>query len=632
MKFKINLDIKKLSLFLVVFNTLVMFKDLPSSIIMSTLGIIILSFIVTNKQLRVIGKVLILGLIIFLLKLTFKTYLVTEAGVSLVMLLSALKLWEMENENDHFNMFLILALLECCLFLLNPTFIAFFFGILKILIFFYFILKIRNYDLTLLNGKRLLYLMAPSLLLSMVLFYTFPRFTQGFISSTNPQLLFSGADSQLTFKNLGPLNPSTKVVFRVYGLNSEKLAIPLLYWRQSVLWDYFKGEWRTGYQNLKSIPLKSSGPTVNYKVQLVQDYNEFLPILDGTTQLTLSNLDFNYYTEESFRLRNISRTTVLYEATTNLQEVSKTFTSLMERKSLRLKSDQKERIKNLILGNSKKFIDVSDKQKLDLVINFFKNRNFEYTLTPPTYSSVEDFIINGKEGYCSHFAAAFAFMARSIDLPSRIVSGYQGGEYNPFDQSLIVRELDGHAWVEVFIKDTGWLRYDPTAIVAPGRIQMGASSFNDKLEPFINLFYYQLPKSFFKFNGFNNFSLWLDSLNSVFNTNILNFDKDKQQQVLNSFLPKSISLGTLFTIALIGSMPLFWFLFSWLSSKDINPAERRYKKFVKTMRAHGIEKLNHESASAFRKRCLDHNADLSDLIDTETQHYIKSSYERASLN
>ena len=133
---------------------------------------------------------------LFLIKHLFKTFLVTEAGVSFVLILASLKLWEMENETDYFNMFLILALLESCLFLLSPTFVTFFLGLIKIIVFFYFILKIRNYDLSLLNSKRLLILVAPSLIFSLILFYTFPRFTSGFINASNQQLLFSGVDSQ----------------------------------------------------------------------------------------------------------------------------------------------------------------------------------------------------------------------------------------------------------------------------------------------------------------------------------------------------------------------------------------------------------------------------------------------------
>lgn len=622
-----KVDIKNLSVFLVVINTLVMSRDLPVPLLAFVFGIIILSFLITNKIARTFFKLTLLLAGLALIKYLFKTFLTTEAGVSFVMILSALKLWELDHENDHFNMFLILALLECCLFLLNPTFIAFFLGMIKIFIFFYFILKIRNYNLALLSGKRLFLLMAPSLLLSLILFYTFPRFTQGFLSATNNQLLFSGTDSQISFKKLGPISLSSNVVFKAYGLSSQQFPLPYLYWRQSILWDYYLEEWRTGYINLKSEQYKTPGPVVSYSIQLVQDYNEFLPVLDGVTNLVKSNLDYNFFSEMSFRLKNISRTPVAYEANTSFKEVSKTFTPLMERKGLRLNSPKKEEIKRMILNSVQQKSILSDEQKLAQVITFFESRQYSYTLSPPAYNSIEDFILYGKAGYCSHFAAAFTYLSRSVGLPARIVSGYQGGEFNPFDQSLIVRELDGHVWVEVYLAQKGWTRFDPTALVAPGRIELGANQYNEKIEPFIDLYYYKLPKSFLKFTGLNQFSLWLDSLNTQFDSSISNFDKEKQQQVLKSFIPKSFSVGWIFALALSGSLPLFWFFYSVMGKQKIHPNEKRYRKFIARMKKEGIEKLPYESATSFRHKCLAQTNNLEDTINSEIDHYIRFYYE-----
>lgn len=620
-----KIDIKKIALLLVVLNTAMTIGDLPTSIIISVFAMILFSFFITHKTFRIIFKIFFLAGSLILIKYQFKTFLITEAGVSLVLILSALKLWELDTENDHFNMFLILALLECCLFLLNPTFVAFFFGVVKIIIFFYFILKIRNYDLSLLNGKRLLFLVAPSLLLSLLLFYTFPRFTQGFISTTNPQMLFSGADSQLSFKKLGPLNLSSKIVFRVYQLNSKAFPIPLLYWRESVLWDYYKEEWKTGYLNLKSEQPPTPKPVTLYKVLLSKDYNEFLPTLDGISHISKSNLDYNYYSEGSFRLKNISRTSVSYDVDTSYKQNPKVYISLMEKKGLRLKSAQKDKIKDLILKNQS---NLSDEQKLNVAIDFFKARNFEYSLSPPNYLSVEDFILNGKSGYCSHFAASFAYMARAIGLPTRIVSGYQGGEYNPFDQSVIVREQDAHAWVEIYLKNSGWIKFDPTAVVAPGRIQLGAALFHDRVEPFINLYYYKLPKSIFKFKAINQISFWVDSLNSSFYSSILNFDKEKQQQILSAFLPKRISIKWLFVLSLSGSLPLLWIFFKWVSGKKININEKRYQKYLKRMRSYGLTKEPYETASAFCKRSSLAHPELKAFIEEETMLYINSFYRQ----
>jgi transglutaminase-like putative cysteine protease len=609
---------------MILVNSFVLLEELPLSIMLITWSAALLSLFIKKDIVRTAIKITLLFASLFFLRYQFKTLLVTDAGVSFVLILASLKLWELDKESDHFNMFLILALLESCLFLLKPTFLTFSLGLIKIVLFFYFILKIRNYDLTLLNGKRLLVLVIPSVLLSLLLFYTFPRFTSGFINSSNPQLLFSGVDSQINFKSLGALNLSSKVVFRVFGLNASKNPIPILYWRENILWDYYKEEWKTGYLNMKAEQLPVKTPVTFYKVQLEKDYNEFLPVLDGVSNIVRSNLDYNYFSEGSFRLKNISKTIAQYDVNSNYHVNLTTLTPIMQRKGVRLISNKKDEIAALIKRG--KTLSTDD-EKFRAIESFFKQKKFEYTLNPPLYNSLEDFILYGKSGYCSHFASAFTYLARTVGLPARIISGYQGGEYNPFDQTVLVREMDAHAWVEIYFESRGWVRYDPTAFVAPGRVQLGSRNFHDSLVPYLNLFNYKMPRSLFRFKFIEQSSLWLDYINSTFSNNILNFDKERQQQLLRSFLPKTLGLGAAFSIAFAVALPLFWLFFKWLSKERISPAERRYKKFTKRMSLQGVRKNEYETATVFSTRCKTSLPELSPYIQRETEAYIDSFYK-----
>ena len=624
-----KIDILKISVFLVVINTLSMLNDLPPLLIGYVLGIVLLSFFILNKKMRSFIKFSSLAFSFGLLLFLFKTYIVTEAGVSFVLILSALKLWELNNETDHFNMFLILALSECCLFLLNPTLLVFTIGLVKILIFFYFILKIRSYDLALLSGKRLFFLVLPSLLFSLLLFYTFPRFTQGFVTASNGPSSPTGTSSELNLSRLGSLNLSSRIVFKVFGLPVNQLPIPILYWRQKILWTFDNEEWSTGYLNLKGQDAPITGQLISYKVQAIQKNLDFIPVLDGVTHLTSSNFEYNFYNEVSFKLKPSFREPFVYEAQTSTKEPIKLYSPLMEKKALGLRSKQKDLIRKLVLGAKKNSINMGDQEKLDAAISFFKERKFEYTLNPQPFYSTVDFILRGKEGYCSHFAAAFAYIGRAVGLPTRIVSGYQGGEFNPFDNSVIVRELDGHIWNEVYLKDVGWYRFDPTTLVAPGRIQMGSAFFNDNVDPYINLYYYQLPKSFLKFKSLSRLSLWLETFNSQVSSNILFFDQDSQRRLFETYFPKSFSLGWIFALILSSSMVFFWMLFYWLNKKALNPHEVRFNNFQKKMNRHGLYKLPHETALLFQARCLSQHPKLVDFIKTETNHYIKFFYERS---
>ena len=84
--------------------------------------------------------------------------------------------------------------------------------------------------------------------------------------------------------------------------------------------------------------------------------------------------------------------------------------------------------------------------------------------------SADEFWFDRKEGFCEHIASSFVILMRALDVPARIVTGYQGGERNAVDGFWIVRQSDAHAWAEVWLADRGWVRVDPTAAVAPGRI------------------------------------------------------------------------------------------------------------------------------------------------------------------
>jgi protein-glutamine gamma-glutamyltransferase len=96
---------------------------------------------------------------------------------------------------------------------------------------------------------------------------------------------------------------------------------------------------------------------------------------------------------------------------------------------------------------------------------------YTYTLDPGVFGqhTADEFWFDRKEGFCEHIASSFVILMRALDIPARIVTGYQGGELNAFDNFWMVRQRDAHAWAEVWLQGQGWVRVDPTGAVSPGR-------------------------------------------------------------------------------------------------------------------------------------------------------------------
>ena len=108
---------------------------------------------------------------------------------------------------------------------------------------------------------------------------------------------------------------------------------------------------------------------------------------------------------------------------------------------------------------------------VQVVMERLRTGGYSYTLEPGVYGrhTADEFWFDRKEGFCEHIASAFVVLMRALDIPARIVTGYQGGELNPVDGFWIVRQGDAHAWAEVWQAGLGWVRVDPTSAVAPGR-------------------------------------------------------------------------------------------------------------------------------------------------------------------
>ena len=192
----------------------------------------------------------------------------------------------------------------------------------------------------------------------------------------------------------------------------------------------------------------------------------------------------------------------------------------------------------------------------DVVLATLRSGGYQYTLEPGSYGrdAADEFWFDRKLGFCEHIASAYVVLMRAMDIPARVVTGYQGGERNPIDGLWTVRQSDAHAWAEIWLPERGWQRVDPTAAVTPSR-----TGTAERLSPPSSAVAQVLGAISPRFR-FNLRALW-DAANNRWNQWVLNYSQTRQFDLLRSLGFSSPSwedlstllLGLVATLSLVGA-------------------------------------------------------------------------------
>jgi transglutaminase-like putative cysteine protease len=257
------------------------------------------------------------------------------------------------------------------------------------------------------------------------------------------------------------------------------------------------------------------------------------------------------------------------------------------------------------------------------LMQHIRSAPFSYTLDADTYGrdAIDEFWLDRREGFCEHYAAAFVVLMRALDVPARVVTGYQGVEPLPVDGYYIVRQSSAHAWAEYWQAGTGWVRADPTAAVAPERISRSRT-----LTAAPGLLAGTLGTvSPALLAGLRN--SW-EAVNNRWNQWVLNYARGQQLDVLKGLGFDSPSwedlslllIGTLSTLALAGAA---W---AWWDRHRIDPWVRQMDRLRGAMRRLGLQAKAHDAPRALAARVRERfgvdGEPLAELLDTlERQRY-----------
>jgi len=266
------------------------------------------------------------------------------------------------------------------------------------------------------------------------------------------------------------------------------------------------------------------------------------------------------------------------------------------------------------------------------VMNRFREQQYFYTLRPPLLGqddTIDGFLIDSKRGFCAHYAGSFVFMMRAVGIPARVVAGYQGGEWNEKGRFLAVHQFDAHAWTEVWLEGEGWQRFDPTAMVAPQRIEQNLEAAMQQEGSFLE----DKILSLNKIKWLSGLRQQLDSLQYGWQRFVLNFDSETQQSFLKKvFGEMSIHKTMLIVGGIFGCIILLWVGFLGLTKKrNVEaPEHQLYRRFCALLSKKGITRDIAQTPEAFSQFAATQLPDFAETIKEFTQCYATLCYNPAA--
>ena len=549
-----------------------------------------------------------------------------EVGVTLLIVLATLKLMELRTRRDA------MALIYLCCFILItrffysqslPTALTMLATLLVIVTVWVHLQVPDSAFRTRLRIAAVLMLQAIPLML--VLFILFPRVQGPLWGLPQDAFASSGLDDNMSPGSMGRLALSDEVAFRVSYQNLMPRRSQM-YWRGPVLWHYDGTTWRRGIP-LPGVPpqLTDAGQEISYSVTLEPHNKRWLFMLDMPDTISIpASLtdDFRMLSKSSVseRIRYQAASYLVYRA--NLQESPSQL-----RRALQLPARLNPRSRKLAADWRAE--SANDAGVIRRALAYFNQQDFHYTLNPQPlgHDGIDDFMFNTRQGFCEHYASAFVFLMRAAGIPARVVTGYQGGEYNAYGKYYIVRQSDAHAWAEVWLKDIGWKRIDPTAAIAPERVERNLSAALDD----------NTALSFMSRNPpqwLRNLRLNLDTISNQWNQWVIGYNVERQFAYLSRLGMKSLNWQQMAISMFLGLSLLIavfaLYMLRHLFRHKTDRTQGAWLRLCRKLSRAGLPRAPHEGPWDYAMRIKEARPELGDAIEDIAARYISLRYGKFS--
>ena len=532
-----------------------------------------------------------------------------EAGVALLVLFLGLKLMEMRARRDHF------VVIFLCFFILVTGFFESQ-SILTAAASLLAVVGLLAALLTMQFGQREVSLrrrlttvgvmLLQALPLAAALFVLFPRINGPLWGLPGDAHSGStGMSDTMSPGQISSLASNDDVAFRVQ-FEGRAPAQSQMYWRGPTLGHFDGKVWRAVQADIGPRPaaqatLPEGGEALYYRTTLEPNSRRWLFALDVPASVpSAPNLavsvtpDFDMLAAEPLTTRTRFNASARLDALIGLNE-----TPLSLQNWLQLPPGHHRR--TLELASRWRNEEADNGVLVKRALAMFHDADFRYTLNPPLLEDnpVDRFLFETRAGFCEHYSSAFVVLMRALDIPARVVTGYQGGEANPADDYWIVRQADAHAWAEVWLAGKGWVRIDPTSAVAPERIEKGSAALNRQR----GLASEGLP-SLADLALYRHLRFSIDAVSHGWNQWVLSYDKGRQKSLLGSIgldstQPQEIAaaLGVVLALVIAGVA-----LTTLRPSVKRDAVESAYDTFCARVAAIGAPRLQAETASRYLER------------------------------
>ena len=475
----------------------------------------------------------------------------------------------------------------------------------------------------------------------------------------------TGLSNSVKVGDIANLALSDELAFRVtFEGNTPRYSN--MYWRAIVMEHFDGNSWetkldRSAFNNQKfneTVTYETDGEVLNYQVIVSPTYQKWLFGLDvarinkkNTTGINvLHRQDYSLYSTKPIT-QNTSYSVTSYPQSS----LALNITDYSYNKNVYFPENSNPRLVNEAKLLRKRFNN--DEDLIKNVLSTFNTDTYHYTLNPPELNnnSLDQFYFETKSGFCEHFASSFTFLMRAAGIPSRLVTGYMGGEYNPEGGYYSVYQKEAHAWSEVWLKGKGWVRVDPTAAINPERVERG---FSERLlQEQLNFSDNTFSLHRFRDNAWlNEFRLKLEALDYNWTRWVIGYTADKQNKILQDLMNNITSLKNIKWETIAYYLSIFIVIIAaWFAIKKVKASnqsrniEELYQQTIKLLASKGLEKPAGMTAQSymllvnkkfpnialtFAKYTQIYNMlEYQNLSDVEKVEYVKKAVETsAQLN